>query len=369
MVQPVSGLRCQASLAVKVAFMLPGFTNKPVGGYKVAYEYANRLKARGHDVTLLFPRYMGRVSAWDLAVHRPIRAIVRRGRPPHVRWFTLDQSLRLEDRSRLHARHLSSFDTVVATSWRTAEDVSRLLRPGQRGIYLIQSYETWSGPADRVNATWRLPMVRVVVARWLETVARTLEAEPVEYVPNAIDAEVFRPVVALDDRPRRVMMLWHRDWVKGSDVGVRAMQALRSTHPEVQFTCFSPYLRPPGLPEWIDFRGTLNQSALAASLNESSIFISPSRLEGWALPPAEAMACGCALVATDIGGVRDYARHLQTALLVEPDDPTGLAAAVRKLLDDEDLRLELATAGARLLSDAFSWERSTDRLEGILAGQ
>jgi len=94
-------------------------------------------------------------------------------------------------------------------------------------------------------------------------------------------------------------------------------------------------------------------------------YLSPNWAEGWHLPPAEAMACGCAVVSTDIGGVRDYAEHEKTALLSPPGDPEALTKNLLRLLEDDNLRIQLAKAGHKRIQE-FTWDRSTDLLEQFL---
>src|SRR3546814_10779305 len=86
--------------------------------------------------------------------------------------------------------------------------------------------------------------------------------------------------------------------------------------------------------------------------------------EGWHLPPAEAMACGCAVVSTDIPGVFDYALEGTTALLAPPGDSATLADRLTELLDD-DVQLPLASRGHQHIQ-RFSVEESAGRLEQIL---
>ena len=78
------------------------------------------------------------------------------------------------------------------------------------------------------------------------------------------------------------------------------------------------------------------------------------------------MACGCALVTTDNGGSRDYARHDETALVVSPGDGLGLADAAEQLLRDDERRERLAATGARLVRDRFDWDNTAAVLEGHL---
>jgi len=80
----------------------------------------------------------------------------------------------------------------------------------------------------------------------------------------------------------------------------------------------------------------------------------------------EAMACGCAVAATDIAGIRESATDGVTALLSPARDPESLANNIIRLLGDEDLRVKLARAGNEHVR-SFTWERSTTLLEAFLA--
>jgi glycosyltransferase involved in cell wall biosynthesis len=99
--------------------------------------------------------------------------------------------------------------------------------------------------------------------------------------------------------------------------------------------------------------------------NNSSIILSSSLHEGFALPPAEGAACGCAIVATDSGGIRDYAVNGVNALLSSPGDVQALAKNLCQLLADDDLRIRLAEAANERIRE-FTWERSSDLLEEFI---
>jgi glycosyltransferase involved in cell wall biosynthesis len=99
--------------------------------------------------------------------------------------------------------------------------------------------------------------------------------------------------------------------------------------------------------------------------NQSSIVVSPSLTEGFALPPAEGAAAGCAIVATDSGGIRDFAEHGVTALLSPPGDPLALADSLCQLLVDDDMRVHLAQAANERMKQ-FTWTRSSVLLEEFI---
>src|SRR6185295_14141998 len=100
--------------------------------------------------------------------------------------------------------------------------------------------------------------------------------------------------------------------------------------------------------------------------NRSRIFLCSSRVEGFGLPSIEAMACGAALVTTSNGGSDDYAIHGETALVCEPDDITGMADHIARLLRDDELRIRLARQGAEYVRRTFDWDVSAEKLETFL---
>jgi phosphatidylinositol alpha-mannosyltransferase len=114
--------------------------------------------------------------------------------------------------------------------------------------------------------------------------------------------------------------------------------------------------------EWL---GRVTDEEKAARLRSVSIACFPAiDGESFGVVLLEAMAAGAAVVASDIDGYRDVARHEREALLVPAGDTDALAAALRRLLDDDVGRKELVTAG-RMRADEFSMDRLAARFVGI----
>lgn len=106
--------------------------------------------------------------------------------------------------------------------------------------------------------------------------------------------------------------------------------------------------------------------------SRAHVAVLASRREGLPKSLLEAAAFGRAIVATDVPGCREIARHEVNALLVPPDDPRALADAVQVLLRDPDLRRRLADAGRRLAEAEFSADRigraTVELYERLLSG-
>jgi glycosyltransferase involved in cell wall biosynthesis len=112
------------------------------------------------------------------------------------------------------------------------------------------------------------------------------------------------------------------------------------------------------------------RESVSPLLRSFDVFVLPSRYEGLPLSVLEAMEVGLPIVATDVGSVREALTAEETGLLVPPGDAVGLAGAVRRLLDDRDLRRRLGDAArARWAAefDAATMVAAYERLYETLA--
>jgi glycosyltransferase involved in cell wall biosynthesis len=262
----------------------------------------------------------------------------------------------------LHPRHIPRGDAVIATAWWTTEFVDRY--PASKGarFSLLQHYEDWSGPRDRVDATWRLPIRKLVVSRWLldKGVDLGVPEADLRVVPNGLSLEDYPVLQPVESRPKRVAMLVSGERWKGTAEGIRALELARMRHPDLTASCFGVDEPPDGLPAWASYVRRPSLEVLVRDVyNGSAIYLCPSWSEGWGLPSTEAMASGCALVSTNVVG--DYAIDGETALLAPPRDPEALAAHLVTLLDDPERRTALARRGREAIGGC-TWERSTAAL-------
>jgi len=95
---------------------------------------------------------------------------------------------------------------------------------------------------------------------------------------------------------------------------------------------------------------------------EAEVAVVPSLYEGFSLPAIEAMSCGVPLVATTGGALPEVVGNDgETALLVPPGDSDALAAAIRRGLDDPDLRDRIGAAGRERIIERWSWRITAEK--------
>lgn len=100
-----------------------------------------------------------------------------------------------------------------------------------------------------------------------------------------------------------------------------------------------------------EFRGFVPD--LAERMEELDVFVLPSRGENLPIAILEAMASAVPVVATRVGGVPEVIVDGESGLLVEPEDVDGLAAALGRLAEDEQLRERVGRAGAARIGESF----------------
>lgn len=346
---------------MRITFVLPGPSRRPSGGPRVIYEYADRLASRGHRVTVVHP-----LVCQDVNYKLPyfIRSIFYKYLKEYIPgWFRFKNDVDLILTPEISDTFIPDGDAIFATAWVTANPVWRLGAGKGIKFYLIQHHEIWGAEKKTVEATYSLGLYNIVISGWLEKLLLSLGNNVTARIPDGIDLEIFNIKTPPEQRdPYSVSMMYHPLNWKGSEDGIKALIVVKRKYPQLRATLFSIYKRPRGLPSWIEFIHNPSVERLVDIYNRSSVFISPSWVEGFGLPAAESMACGCALATTDSGGTMEFAIHNKTALVSSPRIPEDLARNIIRLIEEKEIRVKIAYEGNRFINN-FKWEDSVSKLE------
>jgi glycosyltransferase involved in cell wall biosynthesis len=359
---------------LKINFILPLNTEKPSGGFKIAYEYADRLAERGHDVVIYYPYINEMLDILDKDKFIRYLLVCIRNKFPMVTspsWFHFKHSVRHYVVPEISDLHVRDGDVLLATAWTTAHMIEPLSKEKGSKYYLIQHYETvMSGgfSKDLVEKSYVLGLNTIVISNWLKDMMHKINVPVAAYIPNGIDLDIFSMEKPIENRnPLTIAMMYHLAEFKGIEDGFNALNLVQSVYPNLKVNLFGAFENPGNFPDWVQYFHSPSRDELCEIYNNNAIFISPSLLEGFGLPGAEAMACGCALATTDSMGIREYAKHEQTALLSKPKSPEELAANIIRLIENNKFRIDIANVGFQFIQ-RFTWDGAVNKMERLFQG-
>lgn len=117
--------------------------------------------------------------------------------------------------------------------------------------------------------------------------------------------------------------------------------------------------------ERMHFLGTVPHAEVPNYIGIADVFVRPSLSEGQGVSFIEAMAMGVPIVATPMGGIPDFLKDGETGLFCQPHDPTSVATAIERLLEDQELRARVIENAYRLVKERYSWEKIVQEMDAI----
>lgn len=126
----------------------------------------------------------------------------------------------------------------------------------------------------------------------------------------------------------------------------------------------SEYIVPEDLQDLIQFVGQVNDSnKLMGIYRSAACFLFPSFYEASPLPPIEAMACGCPVIASSIPSLKE--RCEDAAIYCDPNNVAEMCSTLERVLDDEDLRRNLKVRGYQQAAK-YNWENCANATMKVL---
>jgi L-malate glycosyltransferase len=195
----------------------------------------------------------------------------------------------------------------------------------------------------------------------------------IEVIPNGVDTELFHPSKGEGKRPEMPQVVHVSNFraVKRVPWLIEAFgRATRDTGAHLTLVGDGPEqqaarakVRDLGLEQRVTFTG--ERDALAEILATSDVFALSSSDESFGLSALEAMSSGTAVVATDVGGVREVVENGVTGLLSGADDLDAFAANLKRTLTDRNFARTLGMAGRARAEQRFARETVVLRYESL----
>jgi glycosyltransferase involved in cell wall biosynthesis len=200
--------------------------------------------------------------------------------------------------------------------------------------------------------------------------------EQIVVIHNGIDANRFGDLRARTEK-LRVGMAGHLAPIKGQEDLIRAAAVICAERNDVEFIIAGEDKSPGGenrrflerLIDKLNLQGRIQLVGwvddMPRFLSSLDVFVSPARSEPFGLTIVEAMAGGVPVVATMSEGAQEIIDPDITGVMVPIADIKAIAAAIRPLLDDQNLASSLSQRARDIVREKFSLERMVDETENV----
>jgi len=354
-----------------VTFVLPAPSIRyPPGGYNIVYQIAHNLNVSGiktaiiflKNVSIFIPNYKE-----DKSMKKNGTGIIKKG------FYVLFNDRRIEIFYRLRLYRFLGIDydysildnvdcyyyngienvnittdLIIATSWETAYFVNEFIKNYKsKPFYLIQGSEdepSFSGiNSTNAEETYHFNFKKIVINRKLYT---RFKNEGPLFFHVGIDTDFFKIKRDINKRGNVVLIPLRQNLSKGAKYAIECTRKLLTydSKADIKILMFGDYKIneiPKDIRDKIEYHYLPTNKQLLQLYNKASIFVLPSLVEGMSLPTLEAMACGCAVVVTDNGGINEYIIDEINGLICPIADAECLFNKVLYLLNNKQKREEL----------------------------
>lgn len=346
-------------------FLLPEYYEMPIGGYKVVFEYSNRLISDGNKVTIAYPYFLYFAES---SLKRKLKMLffffyykIFKRKGVNV-WFPLSYKVANEYVLTLSQKNMPEADFYIATSMETATHLNKYEIDNSKKYYLIQALEDWQWGKEEALKTWKYKLNKIVISPWLQSIAEGLGEKSV-LIQNGVDRPGIGKHIEIQEKDKyTVMMLFHKQKLKGCDDGLEALKIVKNKYPMLKSIWFGCPKKPSYLPSWITYYQKPDNELLSKLYNEAGIFIGTSHNEGFGLTVGEAMSCGCAVACTNAGGYLTMSKNGETALVSEIKNIQQLANNIITLLQNDKLRYEISQNGYEYIQ-RFTWDKAYEKFK------
>ena len=367
-----------ASIPLKIVILSFVFPLPPrgVGGSELAADsFAQNLAKRGHEIHVITQREKGQIPFEEregFSIHR-----LRRLRVRFVGAFLYSIAAYLEVRKIrpdiIHEQGTLGFALFINRLSRIPYIVYERGNPYRRPKFYRRFV---------MAPNLKYSSVVLALTNYMAGGLREICNREVLVLPNGVDLARFdalsrdkaRIRLGIGENEKVALFVGNINPVKGVEYLIEGMGSLAGKFPQARLFIvgrdmqngkIQHLVRERNLQAKVVFTGFVPPAQIPQYMIAADVFVLPSVTEGFPNVLLEAMAAGLPLVSTDVCGLPEIVEDGENGLLVPPEDPQGLAEAISRLLDDEDLRKRMGKNARKRAESHFGWDVITGRLEEI----
>jgi glycosyltransferase involved in cell wall biosynthesis len=222
----------------------------------------------------------------------------------------------------------------------------------------------------------KTPCCTVSQSTAAELVERGFNRDSIRIIENSVDTDLYAPDASVPKDPSMILYAGRLKKYKNVAIVLEAVKRLSDSGKHVRFTVagtgddennLKACAEQLGVAGLVDFLGYVDEDKKINLYRRAALFVNPSRKEGWGITSIEAGACGTAVVANNVPGLRDSLVHDATGLLYKENDCDDLVKNISAVLENPGLRARFETEG-RKHALGFSWDESAKKMEQWING-
>lgn len=336
------------------------------GGIRILFEYAKYLKKSGYDVRIYHTLKPYRQSENESIIRylkrikEKIHYLLHNG--SYLKKYDY-KGIRTQLVPCISDLFVRKSDVTIFTYWPIAYKLKKTFASKGVIIYLIQAYETWEASLEMLHETYRMGFVNVVTSEFLKNLLKEKSGVDSEVIMNGIDFEKYKNENKIFNKEKiTIGFIDYRVEFKGTKDIISALDLIHDEYKDkIRVISFksevSKYPR-----EYIEYFDNPNDETIIDIYCRCDIFISASYEEGFYLVPAEAMACKCACISTNVGAVSEYAEDGKSILFFKPGDVETLKNKIKYLIDNPEELKRISLNGYNSVREKLDWEKSVEKL-------
>lgn len=329
---------------------------KPSGAARPIIEFCNKL-SKHHDI-VMYKAFNPNKNGLEYFVREKIGFLLK-GRSFIPEWIDCD--FPVEIIPRYDEKWIKDADITFFRSPHLACDVGGWSKKTGNKAMRVSTIHLLKNPLDIPESVFLIASSTMVY----EKLKILYPRHKIFRVANGVNCEFFSYENRFYEKPQSIGMIFYggkNAGHKGVEIGLDIFKRIKSEYPHLHFLIAG--LKNPGnLPGYVEFIKGEKSSDMLEFYQNTDIFIFPSLEDAFPNPPMEAMACGCAVVTTDVGGIRDFATD-ESAIICQPGNLQQMLNAIKTLIENPEKWRNIAQNGRKKIKQ-FDYSNQAKILEEV----
>lgn len=197
----------------------------------------------------------------------------------------------------------------------------------------------------------------------------------ISITPFGVDLNIFKPLAKEDKTTIQIGIVKALSDKYGISTLIQAFKLVHNKHNDTelvivgggpQLNDYKELSNKLNISDRVKFIGRIPNTEVPKFINKMDIFTVPSRdQESFGVAAVEAMACGVPVVVTNVGGLPEVVVEGKTGFIVPKEDPDQLAAAIIRLIENKEERLNMGQNGIIHVKKEYEWNENASRMEKL----